>query len=155
MSNHERYIDFTPDTKLLVANIHPDAAVFMSKILADLANQLKDTAARKRQMDLEKVAYIIQRRHVDVLVSMEISKGKTLDMTIRKLATYGVPEADVRFLWKSIKPRVEASERRERQKTARRMKRHGYTNATIARKLNCSIRTVNRLLNGVIRAKNR
>ncbi|WP_155859959.1 hypothetical protein [Kordiimonas gwangyangensis] len=140
------YFNLSPDGRLLITDIHPDAAIFMSKVFSDLARQLENSAEEKKRKKLETVAAITHRRHVDVLVAMMIEHGKSLDQAICELRHYGVPDEHSRFLWREIKPRVERSQLRARRTTARRMRRNGYSNGEIARKLNCSVRTVNRLL---------
>ena len=77
---------------------------------------------------------------------MMIDHGKTLDQAINELRHYGVSGDQARFLWHQIKPRVNRSQARSKRTTARRMRRNGYNNSQIAKRLECSIRTVNRLL---------
>ncbi|WP_417463202.1 hypothetical protein [Kordiimonas sp.] len=142
------YLKLTPDGRLLIADIHPDAALYMSKVFSDLARQLEYAAAEKKRHKVETVAAITHNRHVDVLVSMMIDHGRTLDQAINELRYYGVADEQARFLWHQIKPRVARSQARTKRTTARRMRRNGYSNAQIAKRLECSIRTVNRLLQG-------
>jgi len=142
----QEYFKLTPDGRLLIADIHPDAALFMSKVFTDLAAQLERAASDKQKTSLEKIAQITHRRHVDVMISMMIDSGKTLDQAITELRHYGVPDEHTRFLWREIKPRVDRAKTRERRTTARRMRRHGYTNDQIAKRFGCSTRTVCRLL---------
>lgn len=140
------YFQLTPDGRLLVADIHPDAALFMSKIFSDLARQLENSAKEKIARKTETVAAITHHRHVDVLVSMMIDQGKSLNQALTELRGYGVPDEHTRFLWREIRPRVERAKLREKRTTARRMRRHGYSNPQIAKRLGCSTRTVCRLL---------
>ncbi len=146
MSKHINFIDFTADSKMLLARIHPEAAEFMSEVFSDLAGELTDLATKKKAARLEKVAQITQRRHIDVMVAMLIDAGKSQQQAITELQHYGISAEQICYLWKHIKPRVYKSKLKERQRTARRMRRNGYSNSQIARALDCSTRTVQRLL---------
>lgn len=146
MSKLNKFIDFTADSKMLLTSIHPDAAEFMSKVFANLAEELHYLASQKQQARLEKVAQITSRRHVDVLVAMMIDAGKSQHHAISELQSYGVSSDQVRYLWRHIKPRVERVQLKAKRATALRLKRKNYSNQEIATVLECSVRTVQRYL---------
>lgn len=146
MVRHDRIIEFTPDGKFIVAKIHPEAAGLMADVFKNIADELERSARRKRQTDLEKVARIQHHRHVDVMIAMMIEDGKTVSEAITELSKYDVAPHQVEYLWKFIKPRVKRFRRKARQATAWRMRSAGFSNKEIAEALDCSTRTVVRLL---------
>lgn len=146
MVRHDKFIEFTPDGKFIVAKIHPEAAGLMAQVFQNIAEELNRTALQKKKHDLEKVARIQHHRHIDVMVAMMIEDGKTREQAVVELSKYGVAAHHVEYLWNFIRPRVKRFKRKARQTTAKRMRRAGFSNKEIAKSLNCCTRTVIRML---------